>query len=363
MENSFPSEIVVPGVFVRVQAENLITSGGVSSGNIGIVGTAAAAPDVTNSLDKTHILSSIADARDIYQTSDAMSVGTLNLMRSIELLFRAGARTVYSHGIAASSNQGAFTDAFEELAKDDVNILVAPELDTATAVAVLGLVDTHETNGKDMIAVIGCDGADAAAVTAQVSANKRFIMTTPGLEVFDPAEGPNGAVVALNGTYSAAAVAGLISSLAVQNSPTNKVIPGVTTLANRYSYGEKVSLLNANVVPLEDRQGIRVVRGLTTEGAAFSQITTRRIVDFAKSGVRQVSSPFIGKLNNERVRKSMQGAIDGFLSNMVVNESLISYGLEVKASRQDEIAGRAVVNIAMQPVFSIDFIHVTLVLS
>ena len=363
METSFPSEIVVPGVFVRVQAENLITAGGVSSGNIGIVGTAAAAAGVTDALGKTHILSSIADARDIYVTSDAMSTGSLNLMRSIEILFRAGARIVYSHGIAASSNQQAFTDAFEELAKDDVNILVAPELATATAIAVMGLVDTHETNGKDMIAVIGCDGANVAAITTQVSANKRFIMTTPGIEVFDPAEGSNGETVALSGTYSAAAVAGLLSSLAVQNSPTNKVIPGISTLAERYSYGETVNLLKANVVPLESRRGIRVVRGLTTEGAAFSQITTRRIVDFAKAGVRQVSSPFIGKLNNERVRKSMQGAIDGFLSNMVVNESLIQYSLEVKASRQDQIAGRAIVNIAMQPVFSIDFIHVTLVLS
>ena len=87
------------------------------------------------------------------------------------------------------------------------------------------------------------------------------------------------------------------------------------------------------------------------------------MVDFAKAGVRQVSQPFIGRLNNERVRKSLQGAIDGFLSNMVVNESLIAYELEVKASRQDEIAGRCIVNVAMQPVFSIDYIHVTLVLS
>ena len=48
---------------------------------------------------------------------------------------------------------------------------------------------------------------------------------------------------------------------------------------------------------------------------------------------------------------------------MVVNESLIAYELEVKASRQDEINGRCIVNVAMQPVFSIDYIHVTLVLS
>ncbi|MBL4794576.1 MAG: phage tail sheath subtilisin-like domain-containing protein [Pseudomonadales bacterium] len=292
-----------------------------------------------------------------------MSAGTMNLMRSIEILFRSGARTVYAHALAPSANVGAFTTAFEELVKDDVNILVAPELTTAFAISAMGIVDTQETAGKDMIAVIGCDGGDVDDIVAQVSINKRFIMTTPGIDVFDAAEGDDGSTVTLSGTYSAAAVAGLISSLAVQNSPTNKTIPGITKLATRYSYGEKVSLLNGNVLPLEERGGVRVVRGLTTEGAAFSQITTRRIVDFAKAGVRKVSNPFIGKLNNERVRKSMQGAIDGFLSNMVVNESLIAYTLEVKASRQDQIAGRAVVNIAMQPVFSIDFIHVTLVLS
>ncbi len=364
METSFPSEIVVPGVFVRVQAENLITAGGVSSGNIGIVGTATNAAGATeNAIGRTQILSSIADARDVYAPSDAMSGGTQNLMRSIEILFRAGARTVFSHAVAVSANQQTFTKAFEELVKDDVNILVAPELDTGTATAVLGLVDTEEDNGKDMIAVIGCDGADVAAIIPQVVANKRFIMTTPGIKVFDPAEGVGGAVVTLNGRYSAAAVAGLISSLAVQNSPTNKVIPGITKLSARYSYGETVTLLKKNVVPLEERNGVRVVRGITTEGEAFQQITTRRIVDFAKAGVRQVSRPFIGRLNNERVRKSLQGAIDGFLSNMVVNESLITYQLEVKASRQDEIAGRCIVNVAMQPVFSIDYIHVTLVLS
>lgn len=363
MEASFPSEIVVPGVFVRVQAENLITAGGVSSGNIGIVGTAAAADGVTNALDQTHILNSIADARAIYAVSDAASTGALNLMRSIEILFRSGARTVYAYGVETGANQTAFENAFAELIKDDVNILVAPELDTGTAATVLGLVDNAETNGKDMMAVIGCDGADVAGVTGQVVANKRFVMTTPGIQVFDPAEGTDGDTVSLSGTYSAAAVAGLMSSLAVQNSPTNKVIPGITKLEKRYSYGETVSLLNANVLPLEERQGVRVVRGLTTEGAAFKQITTRRIVDYAKAGIRQASNPFIGRLNNERVRKSLQGAIDGFLSNMVVNESLIAYELEVTASRQDQIEGRCYVNVALQPVFSIDFVQVTLVLS
>ena len=42
---------------------------------------------------------------------------------------------------------------------------------------------------------------------------------------------------------------------------------------------------------------------------------------------------------------------------------LTEYSLEVKATRQDEIAGRCVVNVAMKPTFSIDYIRVTLALS
>ena len=157
--------------------------------------------------------------------------------------------------------------------------------------------------------------------------------------------------------------AGLIASLAPQASPTNKVLAGVTQLVTRYSYGQLKSLLQANVCPLEDRQGIRVVRGITTEGEAFSQITTRRIVDFAKAGIRQVANPFVGRLNNERVRTALHGALDSFLTTMVVDEALTGYQLEVKATRADEIAGRCIVNVAMQPTFSIDYIRVTLALS
>jgi hypothetical protein len=110
---------------------------------------------------------------------------------------------------------------------------------------------------------------------------------------------------------------------------------------------------------------VRVVRGVTAEHGAngpFSQITTRRIVDFAKAGIRQAADPFIGRLNNQRVRKALQGAIDGFLTSMVLDEALTAYTLEVTATRADEIAGRAIVNALLQPTFSIDFIAVTLVL-
>jgi hypothetical protein len=168
--------------------------------------------------------------------------------------------------------------------------------------------------------------------------------------------------VTLPATYAAAAVAGLVSSLVPQSSPTNKVLPGVVRLARRFSYGEMQQLVNGRVLVLEERQGVRVVRGLTTDDGAFRQVTTRRITDFAKAGIRQASNPFIGRLNNQRVRAALRGAIDGFLTTMVQDEALISYSLDVTASRQDEINGRALVNAVLRPTFSIDFVAVTLVL-
>ena len=360
MENAF-AEQVIPGTFIRVQAENLISAGGISWGNVGIVGTAANADAGNDVIGSTRILSSLDDARNLYAPSDAISDGNTNLMRSLEVLFRCGATTVYAHALAAGASSGDFTTAIEsDLIKENINILVVPELTTTEAIGVLGIVDNAETDGKDIIGVYGSDATEFDAIDDDVSANKRFIMVTPGIRVYESA---SDSMVTLPGNYTAAAMAGLLSSLPPHISPTNKTIPSLVELSEKFSYGQLKSLLQANACPLENRRGIRVVRGLTTEGAAFSQITTRRIVDFAKAGVRQVSNPFIGRLNNVRVRKALQGAIDGFLTTMVVDEMLTEYSLEVKATRQDEIAGRCVVNVAMKPTFSIDYIRVTLALS
>jgi hypothetical protein len=350
------AEFVIPGTFIRVRAEGLISAGGISTGNIGIVGTAS------QGLDVTHNLSDYEAARAALGPYDAYTngAGTLNLTRALEVAFRNGARTVYARGVAAAANQAAFTAAFNEVVKEDVNILLAPELSTADALAVLRpVLETAENNSKDLIAVIGSDANTVAGITAQVPTDDRVIVTAPGLQGFDAAAGAN---VALNGRYSAAAVGGLLSTLTPESSPTNKVLPGVVGLTQRFAYGEIRQLVSGRVMVLEDRQGIRVVRGLTTDDGAFTQVTTRRITDFAKSGIRRSSNPFIGRLNNQRVRKALQGAIDGFLTTMVVDEQLVTYTLEVTATRQDEIAGRAIVNVVLQPTFSIDFIAVTLVL-
>jgi len=367
------SELIIPGTYIDVRAEGLIGVGGLSTGNIGIVGTAQKLDENGDPVEitgETFILSDYATAQETFGRYDALSAGTLNLTRAAELLYRNGARTVFARALDPNNaSAGDFTSAFDELVKDNVNILVAPQLSTADALDVLTpVLESAENNGRDVIAVVGSDATDVSDIKDQVVSNDRLILAAPAIVTSETVI-ENGRTVSrdvtLSGGYTAAAAAGLLSTLPPEDSPTNKVLAGVKDLAQRFSYGQVKNLIGGGVLVLERRQGVRVVRGITTEmvdNGPFRQITTRRITDFAKAGIRQASNPFIGRLNNQRVRAALQAAIEGFLTTMVADEALIGYSVEVTATRQDEINGRAIVNAVIQPTFSIDFVAVTLVL-
>jgi hypothetical protein len=116
-------------------------------------------------------------------------------------------------------------------------------------------------------------------------------------------------------------------------------------------------------MPLEKKAGYRIVKGITTDDGAFRQVSVRRIVDYAKAGTRIGSNPYIGKLNNTRVRGALKATLNGFLSDMVLNEALTEYTLDVTATREQEIVGVAVVTMFLKPTFSIDYIKVIMNLS
>jgi hypothetical protein len=184
----------------------------------------------------------------------------------------------------------------------------------------------------------------------------RVVVVAPGIAT------PGGP--ALPPAYAAAAVAGAIAAVGPHVSLTNKVInvPGLARALNR---GEQGQLIRANVLAIVDRGGFRVVKGITTqgEGQPFASIPIRRIVDFAKYGVRSAANSYIGRLNNVRVRGALKATLDAFLTRMVDDEMLTGYALEVSATRPQEIAGEVNVTMTLQPTFSIDFVRVTMILS
>jgi Phage tail sheath protein subtilisin-like domain/Phage tail sheath C-terminal domain len=258
-----------------------------------------------------------------------------------------------------------YEDGLDALANENVHIVVAAGM-SADLIAdkLLAHVQNASTdlNRRERIAVVGSKAVAGVQSVAEPSVTSgRVIYVAPGVRAGDAVAKK---AVELPGAYAAAAVAGMLSARAPHVSLTNKQVAGVSGVFPKPSPGDLSALIEKRVLALEERGGIRVVKAITTDdpGGPFRQITTRRIVDYARFGVRSAASPFIGLLNNDRVRKAMKGAISGFLAGMVDDEMLVGYELDVTATREEEIRGIARVTMTVKPTFSIDYIKVTMFL-
>lgn len=351
---------ILPGVYITVRDEGLISVGGIHVGNVGVVGVAPAGEP-----NKVRILTSHTEAKAVFETETGE---TGDLPRALEQIFANGARIVYAVRSPDETPEN-YAAALALLEKEDINIILLAGQDATKpgiAQALNEHLNTTQAQHHERIGIIGCNGVtDTAAVIdgKVVNDEGRLIYVAPGVRMQkrDPKTGVVTEEFA-TGALTAAAVAGLIASLPVHVSPTNKLL-NLNGLAKEYGYGELNQLIKNNVLTIEKRQGYRVVRGVTTAtNPAWLQITTRRIVDKSIYGVRAACQPYIGKLNNERVRGAMKATIDSFLTRLVEDEALTGYTLEVGATRAQEIAGEAIVTMTIQPTFSIDYISVTMYL-
>lgn len=312
--------------------------------------------------DASHLAEQVNSRSTLVSADPASETGFFNSLPAdtggVKVLFGTGlnGNTAGSNGANASPTD--YQTSLAKLENELVNIVVlAGQAATNGQVvaALMGHINITTDTRRERIGVIGCNGStDVNAVAGHNLDSDRIVYVGPGIRI------SNSEI--LPGSYTAAAVAGLLSSIPVQTSPTNKVltIPG---LAAEYSSPQLEKLVLSNVLAVEKRSGFRIVKGITTAtNTAWHQITTRRIVDYAIYGVRSCCNPYIGKLNNERVRGAMKATLDAFLTRMVEDEALISYDLEVSATRAQEIAGEAIVTMTIRPTFSIDFVRVTMYL-
>lgn len=465
--------MILPGTYIEVLDEGLIRAGGVTTGNIGIVGTAN-----KGAVDKVTLLGSLSEAKDIFGDKDEWQGGgknELTLIRALELIYQNGGKTVYAIRTAKGTSKAGYTltqntstpllklaaktagtwgneiviaistlekdgnpivatkkevkllyglieekyqidsvadletkininsvlvtatdltqnkpkqlpddipissdggnptllaggnngekaaqedyeKSLKELENEIINIVLLAGQDEKMATVLEGHLKMTGEIKRERIGIIGSSTDDLDTIAGHSLNNDRLIFTALGI-----LSTSNNQQNKLPGAYTGAAVAGLIASLPPKTSPTNKtlVLQGLST---NFNSSQLEKLVSNRVLVVEKRNGIRIVKGITTNDGAWKQITTRRIVDYAIYGVRSGCDPYIGKLNNERVRGAMKATLDSFLTGMVEDEALVSYGLNVSATRDQEIQGKVMVEMTLQPTFSIDFIQVTMYL-
>jgi hypothetical protein len=95
------SEMIVPGTYIDVRAEGLISAGGVATGVVAVVGTARSGPVGT-----PITLSGFSQARELFGLPDKYSIpedgsNPLTLVRSLQLAYANGASTVVAVRVAS----------------------------------------------------------------------------------------------------------------------------------------------------------------------------------------------------------------------------------------------------------------------
>ena len=291
--------------------------------------------------------------------------GFVTATKLSDTLITAQSSTYLTGGLDGHAvSTGAYALGLNVLDNLSVNFeLCAGQSDASLHASMDAHVQSLAQDNKERIAIAGIALGESLATTlARTSAlsSDRFVLVAPGVTYTSVLSGSE---VTRSGAYAAAAIAGKLASLPVSYSLTNKIINKISALEQDYSDAELRQLVQARIVAIKKDNGFRVTKGVTTStNTAWTQITTRRIVDYVMGGTRLAGQDYIGRLNNANIRSSLKNVIDAFLGMLVFEETLIAFESEVSATRQEEIQGICRVNLRIQPVFSIDYIMATIYL-
>ena len=367
--------MVTPGTYIEVRTEGvgLQTGSEIPTGHIGIIGTARQGDD------RFHVLTDFEQGLARYGEpapwEPGARGGNLTLVRALRLLFLNGARTVHAKRVvdragahqdtAASSANGSIADelyiaALEEMAKEPVQIVViAGSNFTNLKSALIDHLAKTANQEQERLAVVGADSSAVEKVIANSHEvdDKRMVLVAPGLKQQDAATGQ---IHELPPHMAAAAVAGKLSCLSPSVSITNKSLSGIDDLASDYSLDELKTLTSSRVLVLAKRNGIRIVKGITTHSGAFNSIRVLRMIDRIKAGCRRCAQAFIGRANNPGVRRILHSTLDRFLNSMVIHESLSSYNLELVSDRAMQRRGEVQIIIELHPSGSPDVFQVVM---
>ena len=226
-------------------------------------------------------------------TADADDARGGSLPVEVDAPMGSGSNTRGANG--ADADADTYGTGLDVIADRLINIVVLAGQNVTTAGDTLARhLAATENDEHERMGVIGASGTTVDEITSHAMSSGRVIVVAPGLLYPDGMTLPTG--------FTAAAVAGQLASVSVQTSLTNRPV-NVAGLERAFNRGEQGQLIRGDVLAVIRKDGHRVLRGITTEGEGmpFSSIPIRRIVDYARYGVRSAANPYIGRLNNQRV--------------------------------------------------------------
>ena len=258
------------------------------------------------------------------------------------------------------------------------SILVAPRLDADHASvslqdayfeALRAQLQTRAISEQKYAVVFGGVTLDETIteIKTRTSSGSRLALVTPSIKYTASFQTTQ---LNLNGSYTAAAYAGVVSALSLGQTATHKAVsvsPVINVAADTlfYNKSEQETLLEERMVPITfEADQIIAVRSVTRDAdttSVFYEQSIQLVLDAIQGSLEASLGGFIGDINNERVRTVIANDTDAEMQVFQSDEVIVAF--------QDTVVTEGTspdtVNVAVtfQPVFGINFINLNLTVS
>lgn len=132
------------------------------------------------------------------------------------------------------------------------------------------------------------------------------------------------------------AIVGKRGDLGISTSPMRKSLSGVKRMSERLNLSNKSNLLDQKINPIDSRSGgAQIVDDVTTvsdqnsEEANMDTGFARLVIDAVTLTVIENEEPFIGTLNTESQRNSLEGVIDTQIGDLQRSQAVEFYDIDV----------------------------------
>jgi len=139
-----------------------------------------------------------------------------------------------------------------------------------------------------------------------------------------------------DGSSLVAAYAGFRASLGLETTPVNKYLTTNKSPIESLNRAERGSLIDSDVVPIaDDSRGARVVDDVTcvsdsnTDEQNLQYGFNRMVMDYIINTTRTNQKPFIGKLNSQTVRNTLEGMVNDQLTELTASQMVVSSNVNV----------------------------------
>lgn len=252
---------------------------------------------------------------------------------------------------STTADDTAYREAFEEIVDQDLRFLVALT-ENETIINEAATVAGNRADDFDFFRVVAGATPETSASSYSDTLDDRRVELVAPARAFEEQDG--------GGEFRlSAAVAGKQTGKQLGDSTTFETLSNIVDLNQKFTNSELGNWLDEDVTPVKQGDNIKIIKDRTTStNGKFDRVYATEIVDEATEASHLISGNYIGELNTEANRRSLEDQHTITYRGFEENTPPLLDEFSVSVSENDTNADAVDVSIGLNVVDIIDRVNV-----